>query len=79
MKVVMLSAREYIKKWAKKETFVAELREELIFTLFDIFLLVYYYDLIGIKKIHKFNTYERTCRISYGCEARYLNLKKDSK
>jgi hypothetical protein len=30
-------------------TFVTELRKELIFKLFVIVLLVYYYDLIGIK------------------------------
>jgi len=33
-----------------EETFVAELREKLIFKFFVIFLLVYHYDLIGIKK-----------------------------
>jgi hypothetical protein len=31
-------------------TFVTELREELIFELFVIFLLAYYYELIGITK-----------------------------
>jgi len=51
-------------------TFVAELREELIFKLFVIFLLIYYYDLIGIKKKYKFNTHKRTCNIFYGCETR---------
>jgi hypothetical protein len=51
-------------------TFVTELREEFIFKLFVIFLLVNYYDLIGIKEKHKFNTYKRTCNIFYGCETR---------